>query len=126
MPVRFAWLSVALFIVWAGCSASGQDTTEPIPSQGTLEIGTPYELALCGPIAFVAGEVVWDFDNPDQNWPPDSRAWWDIFGVRTPSYPVPGVLTLSSDSKATWAVDVDGSQWAVAAMPAGSQVGGCL
>jgi hypothetical protein len=126
---------------------------EPLPSSGELEPGMAYSLTLwcfapvnvggrrevvpsaaaSGPDAFpgiVGGTwLVFDYDQPQVEYPPRSDegpSWWPFRSVAQP-YPMPGVLTMVSGTRAVWVADSDRSEWHLTATPHSEvQEGGCL
>ena len=66
-----------------------------------------YGVTLYCPIPIRLGDTWWAFDDPS-HWPPAKPRWpWD--SVSSP-YQVPGIVVLSSTSKAVFRADVDGSE----------------
>jgi hypothetical protein len=122
-------LSTVLIVVWVLPRAQNAlDPTEPMPSQGSLQVGIPYQLTLSCPAEFVAGEVRWRFDATGQGWPEKAHAPWDLWYEVVIPYPAPGALILTSESKAVWVADDDGSQWLLTAVPPSTNPtqSGCL
>jgi hypothetical protein len=115
---RSAALVLLLLASVVGCARSLPARVDPPPSGAPAQIGVAYSVSVSCPIPIELGGLWWSFEQPGEHWPPDIEIppfpfsiWANI---RSP-YPVPGILTLSSASEATFKADSDGSEFAMTA-----------
>jgi len=103
----------------------------PLPSSGEPPVGVGYRVTFYCEVSFAIGNTWWDFDGWDFNdpsaikWPPPLPP--SLFDSPGDPYPVPGIVTLTSDVTGNFVADVDQSVLPVSRSPRGGlHSGGCL
>ena len=115
-------IGIALALVLlAGCIWGAQPAGQsPPPANATPDVGVAYRMSIYCQLPLQVGSTWWQFA-PRQSWP---RALPHDQG--TSPYPVPGILTLSSASNATFRADVDGSNLGLTKMAGKPPLTGCI
>ena len=99
------------------------------PRSGTpAEIGVPYRVEALCLLPIRLGDLSWAFPERAIEPPPVEPPPWpfSIWATVTEPYTVPGVLTLSSATRAVFRADSDGSEFAMTAYHENPNGAGCL
>lgn len=97
----------------ASCARHLPPRVEP-PASGPAEIGVAYGMSVSCPRTFELGDMWWSFDEPLPPWPPDISIPpfpFSLWATNGYPYQVPGIVTLSSPTKAIYRADVDGTEF---------------
>jgi hypothetical protein len=125
-------LVVLVLVALAAVAGFGRNLparVDPPQSGAPAEIGIAYGVSVDCPIPIELGGLWWAFPEPVDHWPPDieNRPFpFSIWANLRDPYPVPGVLTLSSTSKAIFRADSDGSEFTMTAYGKNPKDEACL
>jgi hypothetical protein len=119
---------VMTLLLSAGCGRELPARVEA-PMGLPAEIGVAYGVKPHCPAPMKLGGLWWSFDRPSPDWPPDITIppfpfsiWADV----GEPYAVPGIVTLTSPTKAIFRADVDGSEFRLTASEENPEPGACL
>jgi hypothetical protein len=103
--MRFVGLAVAAALL-AGCSmfVAPPPSSVPAPREGeSPAVGVNYRVSPSCPAPLQVGTTIWVFEMTGRTWPPAEPKYEYML-----PYPVPGVISLSSDTAAVFRADVNG------------------